>query len=99
MKLIEFLTEDEIHIINHQILEGESMRHISNAYPKLTEIKRAVLWNHMRLIRFPPPTKILGYKNEPYQDEDQIGKMPKYTWESLSKEEKEFYYINPQTKW
>jgi len=93
MSLLTFLSDKEITETNKRILNGESLHEIGRSFPKLNRSQKSVLWDYLRSIRYPSSSGILGSKTEPYQDEDQIGVLPEYTWESLSKEEKDFYNI------
>ena len=91
--LLDFLTNRNISDIEKRIEDGEPLYKISDTYPGLNRSERAALWYHMRIKRNPLPKNNLGSKDVAYyeDEEEQMALMPKYTWESLSKEEKEFY--------
>ena len=88
------LTKEQIARISLLVLKGYTLTDVA----KLYNCSYSKIALHFRFdIR--PKTKIyLGYKKEMYyENEYDYGRMPTYTFDELSKEEKEFYYNFKQT--
>ena len=80
------------HLIKLMHESGESVEFIANAKDIPIEEVLDILdkQKSIRLIKS-KSSEILGSKTETYQSEEQMLTLPTYTYESLSKSEKEIY--------
>jgi len=94
----QFLTNEEIIKIDLCIAKGDTLSSISRNYKHLNRSQNAVFHDYLKKRKYSQSRELLGSKTTPYyeDEEEQMNLMPEYTWESLSRKEKEFY--NNKTK-
>jgi len=93
MKLIlKFLTREQVNEINNRIHRKEATYQITNSLKGLNRQQKAIVNQHIRDIKYPRTSRgMLGSKTEPYQTEEQMLNAPKYSWEELPDNEKQFH--------
>jgi hypothetical protein len=89
-------TKKQIAKIKYDVKEGVPLNSIGSGFKDLSRSNRAVLFAYLRSLRYPyaygASSGMLGHRDEPYhKKESDIGKIPTYSWDTLTKKEKIFY--------
>lgn len=87
--ILTFLTEKQVIEVNNRIFDEEGTYSILASFKELTRQQKAILGQHIRDLKYPNSSGILGSKRESYYEEDEIGVLPTYSWDELSKNEKD----------
>jgi hypothetical protein len=100
--LLEFITAEDIKQIKKDVELGESLHNINRRYTSENKAYKSVLWTFLKKLKrsYPPNVSsgILGYKDEPYETEEQMATKPTYDYNDLSESEKSFYEIKENGK-
>ena len=90
--ILTFLTEEQINEINNKVFNKKATYEITACLEGLTRSQKAIVNEHIRKLKYPKSTGILGSKSEPYNSEKQMIKgTPNYTWDELPSNDKQFY--------
>ena len=92
-KIENILTPCEINTINERIAAGVSVFTVSVTYQSFSNKDREIIKCYIKE-RFElvfNNTKMIGHKNEPYYKTEDEMIIPKYTWNDLSNQEKQFH--------
>lgn len=95
-KIGDILSTKEINDIDQRVNSGVDVFTILTTYKKYTEEDREIIKCYIKE-RFKlifNNNRIMGHKNEAYYKNEEEMIIPKYTWDDLSEEEKEFYNQN-----
>ena len=95
-KIENILNSDEINTVNQRVASGVDIFTILTTYKSYPEKDREIIKCYIkeRLKLVFTNNRIMGHKNEPYYKNEDEMIIPKYTWDNLSDEEKQFYNQN-----
>lgn len=89
----DILTVEEIDSIRNRLYSGVDHNCVLGSFKKMSKFKKDIIINFIekQLQLIVKNEKVMGNKNEPYYESEDDMIIPKYTWNDLSKTEKEFY--------